>query len=279
MLLTNRVIFEDDTTLNDLSVKLNTWQSGTETLPIVAADDAIYIGSDAPFSFRFLKVSTVNDQASVASVALWDGSAWQSAVDVIDETAISGVTLAQSGNLRWKKSKDYSWAKQDTEDMTGSGLTTLKIYGLYWAKITFSADLKNTTALQYVGHKFASDEELQGFYPDLTSTVAGKFQSGKTTWDDQLIAASEVISRKLQSEGRTYSRNSILNPDLFTEACVHKAAEIIYSAFGDDYKDNREESKKNFKEAMEVGNFQIDFDQDTVLDPSENTRVVGLVRR
>lgn len=280
MLLNNRVIFKNNTALTDLSVKLNNIHSGTETVDIIALQDALYIGSDLPFNHRYIDVSTANDQASVISVSLWDGAEWVPAVDVIDQTVGSaGKTLSQSGIISWTPDKDESWMCEDsTEEI--SDLSTLKIYNMYWAKLSFSSDLKATTALKYVGHKFSNEEDLGGFYPELLkSSVKTAFQSSKTAWTEQLVEAAETIVRDLRKKGIVWSENQVLDWQKFSEASSHKTAEIIWNAFGKNEEDRAEGARKAYKEAFSQQVFNVDKDKDGRLDKSEKMIARGIVRR
>lgn len=282
--LTNRMIYSNNGVLSDLSITLNSIASGSSTLPVVALEDAFYVASDLPFNHLFIRVSTANILDSTMTVSLWDGSAFTAAVDLIDETAVGAKTLGQSGVVSFKLNKDSSWVKRDTDDGI-TGLTTLKIYDLYWAKITFSADLTLTTALSYIGHRFASEDDLKVFYPDLVlSTTKDKFESGKTDWNDQLIWASESVIRALKAEPnldlKIASASQILDYGVWTEATLHRCAEIIFNAFGDSYKDDRDKANLNYQNAMKVGQSRMDLNRNARLDPSlEDPRAAGVFRR
>ena len=73
MLLLNRIIFEDDTTLTDYSREMSDINAGTLPVVIVPADDALYIGSDLPFNHRYFIMSAMNAVAGSVSVSIWDG--------------------------------------------------------------------------------------------------------------------------------------------------------------------------------------------------------------
>ena len=283
MLTTNRVIWKDNATLKDLSRTLNNFMSGTQVIDFVAADDKLYIGAEVPFNHRYIHVSVVNDQASVVSVDLWDGDEWVPCVDIQDGTDVGGVSLARSGILRWSTPENSSWMKEEsTEDMTGSGISTLKVFGMYWARISFSGDLKNTTALKYVGHKFSEDEDLNGYYPDLNrSTVKTAFQQGKTDWMEQHVIAAEEVFRQLFNQRQAWSKSQIWEPENFTQAAVHKVAEIIYTSFGDEYEGRRDDARAKFKESMSDAIAKgVDVDEDGHYDDEERVGyTASFVRR
>lgn len=250
MLINQRVIWENNTTLTDISLEMNNLFSGTKTIDFVAADDYIYIGSDLPFNHRYFQVSSVNAAASVASVAIWDGSTWNNAVDVLDQTASSGATMAQSGILSWSTDRNKSWACEETTENIAA-LSTLKIYNMYWVRLGFSGDWTNTTALQYVGHRFCDDNVLTAIYPDLArSAVKTAHTAGKTNWNDQHVIAAEAIIAHLRKERVLASGSQIFGWEMFQHAGAHKVAQIIYASFGESKVEERDEAKRNYDEAM-----------------------------
>lgn len=281
MLVNNRVIHSDNGTLKDLSINLNDLYNGNGALPFVAAEDKLYIGSDMPFNHRYFCVQYANDQASVASVEIWDGSSWRAAVDVLDQTKdANGRSLTQTGILSWTCDKDYGFGLEDsTEDILE--LSTLKIYNMYWVRISFSHNLNTGTLLSYVGHKFSNDAQLEGYYPDLNrSDLKTAFKAGKTTWDDQHVLAAEEIIRDLRKGKVILSGNQILDFESFNDAAIHKCAEIIMRAMGDDYAENREAAIADYREALDKVYFPVDKDGDGKLDTEERTGYsIGLIRR
>lgn len=283
MLFKQRIIHGDNGTLIDLSAALNDLFASNGVLPIVALEDYIYIGSDLPFCHRYFKSAVANDQAAaISEIAIWDGNSWTPAVDVIDGTSVGGKTLAQSGIIQWTTNRNSAWTLEaSTEDMTSSGISTLKIYDFHWVRIKFSANLKATTALSYVGHRFSSDAELAGYYPDLLKTeVLGAFQSGKTSWDDQHCLAAEEIIVFLRKKQIIWSPNQLLNWEQFTLASVHKTAEIINSAFpGDDAGDIRKAAEKKFLTMINQGIFEVDRNQDGHVNRYERASNAGFIRQ
>lgn len=283
MLATNRVIWNDNGTLKDLSNKLNNFFSETQVIDYLTAQDKIYIGSDVPFNHRYVHVSVVNALAAALTVEIWDGNEWVAAVDVIDGTDVAGVPLAQSGIIRWATDKNETWGQEvSTENMTSSGLTSLKIYNMYWVRLSWSANLTGTLALGYVGHKFSKDEDLAGYYPDLNRTnVKTAFQSAKTDWTEQHILAAEELFRDIRNQRALWSKNQIFEWEPFTMAAVHKVAQIVYTAFGSEYESRRDEAYDRYKEALEGALSQgIDVDEDGHIEEGEHAGMtVGLFRR
>lgn len=282
LLQSSRIIFSDNGSLLDLSVLLNDYLTGSAVVPIVAADDALYIAGDFPFNHRYFDVSVANDQASAVTVETWDGKEWQACVDVFDQTSIGGVTLAQSGFISWVPERQRSWVKDDTNynGKTITGLSGVTIYDLYWVRIKFSADLKATTALKYVGHRFSRDLDLYSFHPDLQNTkVKTMFQAGKTTWDDQHYEAAQVIIRDLKSKNIALSENQILEWSKFREASCHACAEIVWRAFGKDFYPNADDAHKRYLEAFNAGIIGLDVNNNARTDSVERTIKTGQLYR
>jgi len=279
----NKIIFSDNTVLSDFSVELNDFRTKTATIPVVAADDLLFIGSSLPFNHRWFEVSTVNDQAAtISEIAVWDGTEFKDVVQIIDQTLSGGVTLAQSGYISWTTDKDESWLREDTNQNGEfiTGLENITIYDLYWARITFSDDLNASTALKFVGHKFANDDDLGGWYPDLNTTDAKtQFETGKTTWDDQHFQAANTIIKDLKAKNVIWSVNQILDWELFNQAAVHKLGEIIFRAFGDDFKDDKRDARNDYTAAMKLSLFNIDRNRNARLSPLEKGLRTGFMSR
>lgn len=282
MIMSSRIIWSDNGTLKDLSLDLGNFKSGTKVIDIVAAQDYIYLGSDFPFNHRYIDVSVANDLTSSISVDLWDGQSWKAANDEIDQSSIASVTLAQSGVLSWVKSTRETWSRWSTnnEGEQITGLTSVNILDLYWARLTFSGNLKSTTALEFIGHKFSDDNDLDILYPDLTRTaVMAQFKAAKASWKLQHIQAAEEIIKDLKKTSIIKSQNQILDWELFRDASVHKVAEIAFNAFGKDFFDNRDAARKLYKEELDKAIYNIDQNSNATLDVNERTIRQGSLYR
>jgi hypothetical protein len=278
MLLNNRVVLKDNLTLRDLSPSLNDLTADSEVLSLVAAEDKIYLGSDLPFNHRYFYLSAMNAVAGSVTVDIWDGSEWQPAVDVLDMTKVSGAPFARSGIIQWTTDRNRSWMRMaTTEDMSGSGLETQKIYNMYWVRLTFSANFAFTA--KYVGHRFSTDADLAGYYPDLNrSTVMSAHTTGKTSWEEQHILAAEEIIQRLRNEQTISSPAQIFNWGMFCIPSVHKVAWIIMNAFGKKYEEAKSDAAEAFSDAMDGLTFGVDRDADGHLDDDEGEPQAGLQR-
>jgi hypothetical protein len=279
MLINNRIIWEDNTTLIDVSKSLNDYFAQTVTFAYAVTDDYLYIGSDLPFTHRYFDIgSTPNAVASTVSVDIWDGDSWNAAVDVIDETSSGGASLAQDGIIRWSTDRYETWClEQSSEDIPA--LSTLKIYNKYWARLSWSASLTAGTILNYIGHKFSADTALAAYYPDLTrSDILDAFSTGKTNWHEQHILGSEEIIAELIKRDHIWTPDQIMNPEELERASVHKCAEIIMRALGNDYAALREKAIVDYRREMDSIMASYDVNENGHLDLFEKSRLGGLYR-
>lgn len=281
MLLNNRVILNQNGTLTDLSIALSDIHSQTVVVDYTDAVDYIYLGSDLPFNHRHFDLSVVNIVASTVSVDLWTGSEWVPAIDIIDQTSLAGASLGRDGIIAWRPDEDESsWSWDDTDDMSASGLQTLKIKGLYWARLSWSAELTDTMAFNYIGYKFTSDAELESEYPELAlSSLKTAFKAGKTDWNEQILVASEYIIQDLRQMNVITSMNQILDWRTFSKAAVHKTAEIIFRAFGDDYANNLLEANREYKKSLQLKQYNVDQNRDATLTEVETKPITTFLTR
>ena len=272
-----RFIYSNNGTLSDYSVQLENYHSGSLTCTLVAAEDAIYIGSRLPFNHLYFKVDTANSNASVMSISYYSGNGWTSVVDIIDETSSGGKSLAQSGFVTWTPNKNTGWHREDTENITA--LSDVTIYDLYWLKISFSADLSADVDLSWCGQIFADDNDLGSEYSDLArSAMISAFETGKTTWQEQHVTAAQVIVQDLIGKGLIIEKEQILERNDFKLAAVSKCAEIIYGGLGDDYKDNKEAARNEYRSRLGKILPKVDKDRNAIENDYERYTQGGLYR-
>lgn len=276
MLLFNRILYKSGSTLTDLSNDLNDPLSGTSVIPYQTGN-AIYLGSDYPFNHRYFDLKVVNANASALTIQLWNGGQWVNAAEVIDLTRTGGVSLAKSGIIGWVPDRAKAWTRTfDTSQTMASDFGTLKLYDLYWAKLTFSANLTGTLELSYVGHKFASDLDLTKRYPELSDiSLMDAFESGKTDWKEQCILASEELLSDLVNREIVRSDNEVLDWGIFNLSAIHKAAQIIYTGLGDAYKDKVAKAKLAYDNASDLKIYNVDLNENAILDDADKQNTTG----
>ena len=187
--MNNRIIFSDNGSLIDWSVKLNNYFTGHHTFTLNHSEDYIYIGSRLPFNHQYFNLSKFNTNTSVISVQYWEGNEWIECVEVVDETE----GFKKSGFIQFTPNKRYSWCMESTnyESDIVEGLEDVVIYDRYWVRLKFSATLTETK-IDWVGNIFCSDDDIYSEYPDLAKQeVLTSFKSGKCNWEEQRVKASE----------------------------------------------------------------------------------------
>ncbi len=249
-----RVIWSDNGTLIDVSKALGDFRRDSLTFVYTQVQDALYVGAELPFNHKYFDIGTANDVASVFSVAIWSGSAWNAAVDVKDETvtaAAATTSLAQSGFISWARDLTTGgWGQQpDSNNITA--LAGTRIFDLYWCRFTWSVTLKSTTTLKYIGERLSDDEDLFDLYPDLANaSLMSAYETGKTSWKDQEFAAADFIVKHLRRNGILFRKEQIMDETLLTEASVHKTAGIIYAGLGNGYRDRVKDCNERFNETV-----------------------------
>ena len=279
MLFNNRVVLKDNTVLSDLSSVLSDLSGDGQAFSLVAAEDSLYVGSDHPFNHRFfgVKPGANNSVTGIVAVDIWSGSAWNPAVDVQDYTKESGKSFAKSGLILWAPDRLKGWGLEATTENIPA-LSTLKIYNCYWVKLTFGGALAMT--LDYIGHKFAKDGDFNIYYGDLNRPTMREsfFETPTSNWDKIHCAAAEEVIRDLRARKIIWSPNQILDPDQFTDAATHKAAEIIYSPGNLGNEEKAEAAAKRYKEACNKMVFNVDKNGDARLETFEKAGTATLRR-
>lgn len=278
MLINNRVIYKDNLAFSDLSKVLCDPHDGAQRFQIVAAEDAIYVGSDLPFNNRFFLLGAKNVTPGTVSVAFWNGTTFAAAVDVQDLTSVAGVPFARSGLIRFDLPRNDGWRKvyDSTEITEISGLT---VRAQYWAKFTFSAAFD--FELKYLGFSFAKDTDLKTYYPQLLQESTMKSFNGgipMQNWDAVQVVAAEEVIEALKREQVVISGNQVLDTELFKNAQCHKLAQIVYGPGGLRNSETMELAEDRFNRAIAKRVFNVDENKNGRLDSFEKTEACILRR-
>lgn len=228
--------------------------------------DSIIIASDFPFNHLFIKIGTVNNEiAAQMSVSYYSQGGWVSVVDLIDDTN----SFSNSGYIEFTPNKNIYWKQCDSDEV--AGITTV-IYEKYWTKIEFDQTLTADVDLSFVGYKFSDDSDLFTEYPIFDdTTMKTVYKSGKTDWEEQAIKAGELIVADLQKKGIILGKEQILDRKKFIGASVCKTAEIIYSAFGNDYVNQKKDARIEYDNRLNLSQYSVDLNNDGILNQSEKT--------
>jgi hypothetical protein len=154
------------------------------------------------------------------------------------------------------------------------------VYDKYWMRISFNQNLKQNLVLNFIGYKFSDDSDLFAEFPifnDVNFLTA--FSSGKTNWEEQHAKAAELIIQDLQKGGVIVAPEQILDKKRFLGASVCKVAEIIFTAFGNDYLEQRKAAKEEYTSRLDLSQFNVDNDNDGILSPGEVVARQNWLRR
>lgn len=223
----------------------------------------IYMASDFPFNHFYVKMGGVVNSVLATMKVEYYTTGWTEAVEVRDET--NGFT--QDGFVEFTPNRNFGWAQ--TVDSSEAGVSTV-VYNKYWARISFTSDLDEQSEISFIGNKFSDDEDLFSEYPvfnDVNFLTA--FKAGKTNWEEQHIKAAELIIQDLQKKQVILGKEQILDRNKFLGASVCKAAEIIFTAFGNDYIEQRKIAKEEYSKRLDLSQYNVDLNGSGNLEPME----------
>jgi hypothetical protein len=270
-----RLFTNISSTLSDKSLPN---QDDTQTVSLVlGTSDYVYIAQRYPFTSIFMHMDTVNSNASVISAQYWDGIAWRDAVDLMDGTSTSGVTLAKSGMIQFSLDDEYTWNKVfDTEDsVSPTELQTLKVYNCYWARLKVSASLSAGTDSKEVGYCFTTSQRLKDFDVEIDSYLAS-FSATKTDWIDEIKTGSKLLVQDLKRMGLIVSSGQVIELDDVYVPATLRSLMLIYSHLGPSYKDKIEALQKEYSSALNIKRFTFDSNADGKLEQRE---ISGTIKR
>lgn len=205
--------------------------------------EVTFVGMAAPTILTCTPTALVTAVTSKFKVEYWDGTAWRTAVDVID----SSNGLKQSGMIQFSLSNKYSWCEiAETDDDTTNcpkALVGRYINDCYWLRLSpittgiYSAPNPLTrikrlcyafTTTAYIN---AIDVEAPSYYDSI--------KEGKTNWHEEIIHASEEMVLDLKRIGFIKSAGQIIEFDELYLACAWKTLGHIYYNLGKAYTENR----------------------------------------
>lgn len=277
----NRFLYSSNGVISDFSRELFRYSVGTATIPaFVGAQDYLYVAARAPFNHFFFKLDTPNTNPTALSLDVWDGTKWCPTYENVDET--KGFT--QSGYLYFVPNKNTPWSRESTnfEGEQVSGLTTISIYDMYWLRISSSADFSADVVFSWCGQKFSDDFDLGAEFPDLTrQSMLDSFNngSGKTDWEEQHAKAAELMTSDLITQGIITFKEQILIKEEFITSSVQKVAQIIYTSFGDDYKDQAAQCLAEYRSRLSKSVYRVDRTGDGILNDGEDRARQGFLSR
>ncbi len=265
-----RVIHSDNGVLSDKTIEAQ--NNDSIPLPIVAAEDAIYIGQAFPFNNFHIDMSTVNDAASSISIEYWNKE-WNQAVDILDETKLAGATFGEDGVIQFSPDRNVGgWTRvsdprQETDPSWG--LSSIAAFDLYWIKLTFSADFNAASVLNSISYAFSNDILLEGIEPEIDEYKNAWGGASKSDWVEQIKIASQQVVADMKSREFIVHSGNVLRIDDVSMPTSYKTLVNIYAILGKDFTEKREFFVKRYNELMSKKRFTIDKDNDGFADRSE----------
>ena len=262
-------IFHDNLEITKELVRLNGIHADVD----YELGDFIYIASDLPFNHFFLKMATPVNNVPASMKVEYYGSGWNEVVDLKDETN----ALFNTGFVEFTPNKNAGWSMASSSVDFGLGKV---VYDKYWIRISFNATLKANCELSFLGNKFSDDIDLFHEYPIFNNTdFLTAFEADKGDWEVQHVKAAEVIIADLIKKRVIIAPEQILDRRKFIGASVCKVAEIIYSAFGNDYLVQKKEAYDEYHRRLDLSQYSTDTNNNAILEPVDTQARQGWLSR
>jgi hypothetical protein len=235
--------------------------------------DFIYIATDLPFNHFYLKHAPPANNIPATMKLEYYSNGWTEVIDLKDETN----AIFTDGFVEFTPNRDSTWSRVSSS--ADFGLTKI-VYDKYWIRISFDATLKPNCELSFLGNKFSDDVDLFHEYPIFNNTdFLTAFESGKTNWEEQHVKAAEVIIADLVKKRVIIAPEQILDRRKFIGASVCKVAEIIFTAFGNDYLEQKKEASAEYHRRLDISQYSVDANSNAILEPVETQTRQGWLSR
>lgn len=202
----------------EVSQKTNSLADDPVLLPLLTTS-SFYLGFKKRFTTRHFDFLVPNTTPTSISVEFWDGLAWVTVLDVIDQT--NGFT--QSGFLSWIN--DAGWKKQT--------IAPIDDRELYYVRLKVSVDIDAGTSLQSVLNLFCDEDLLRDHYPELVSD-SRYLPPGRTSLVGQLKAGKDKVVTRLLQDHIITDESQIIDINPMALAAVHATAEVILTPIARD---------------------------------------------
>lgn len=273
-----RVFFKDVVNVSEITKEINRYKSDTYLLTMTTSD-AIYVATDFPLNHLYVKMGeVVNTVSSVMEISYWSASGWTPVANINDYT----YGLTESGFIDFTPDINESWLRQDTNSsgVTIDELSDVKVYGQYWIKIKFDTNLLPAIELEWIGNKFSDDVDLFSEFPIFNdSTFLTGYEAGKTNWEEQHIKAADLIIQDLKRKNIILGKEQILERDVLLPAATAKVAEIIFNAFGNDYRQQRQDAAIEYSKRIDLSKFVVDLNENAIKDQADIISSQGWLNR
>jgi hypothetical protein len=186
------VFYDDNGTFSDFTLEAENYILDTLTLPVVAAEDQLYIGYRKPFSDIYFEIETPF-ATNELTFEYWNGTVW-TALAVIDRTN----NFKRSGFQNWD------------QDIADWATTLVNNIDQYWIRISFSTD--ETLILNGINTVFTTDIDLEEKYRNIA-----QFRNPN---DTSFIATHQAVRKDIIQKIRNQKTLKI-------SSITHNIADIV----------------------------------------------------
>lgn len=263
-----RVLKYDGTTFSDLS--LDNQNESTNLDLALTTTDYIYLGQYFAFNNFFINLDTANASASILSLEYWNGSEWKSALDLLDGTSLSGVTLSQSGVVQFSPDRLYGWNRvSDTSETSApTEMQSLTIYNMMWLRFKPTINIDALTDAFSISYAFTSSQQLNNHDIEINNYY-DRFAVGKTDWNNEIVTASRYLVADLKRKNIVQDHAQILRFDDVSLACEWKTLEHIYNNMGKAYVEKRDDARTQYDKYISIRERSLDKNNDASLSMDE----------
>ena len=263
-----RVLKYDGTTFSDLS--LDNQNESTNLDLALTTTDYIYLGQYFAFNNFFINLDTANASTSILSLEYWNGSEWKSALDLLDGTSLSGVTLSQSGVVQFSPDRLYGWNRvSDTSEASApTEMQSLTIYNMMWLRFKPTINIDALTDAFSVSYAFTSSQQLNNHDIEINNYY-DRFAVGKTDWNNEIVTASRYLVADLKRKNIVQDHAQILRFDDVSLACEWKTLEHIYNNMGKAYVEKRDDARTQYDKYISIRERSLDKNNDASLSMDE----------
>jgi hypothetical protein len=200
------VLFDDNGVFSDFTLEAENYILDTLTLPIVAAEDNLYIGYHKPFSDLYIEIDTAF-ATNEPKVEYWNGTTW-----AILQTKDRTNNLKRSGFVEWDQNIS-DWAVNAVNNVS-----------LFWVRLVFTAD--ETLVLKGINTVFATDIDLEEKYRNISEF---KNQNDTTFIATHQSVRNDIVQKirnqkNLKIDSVTGNMSDIVVWDLLDRTQLNQAA-------------------------------------------------------
>lgn len=281
-MLDNKILLEIKSSISSTFAdhKINLGDPTRDSVTKTFADsDYIYIGFFKPIKAFYIDLATANTNDITLSFEYYNGSAWTTLSNAIDET--NGLT--RSGFIQWPES-DF---KDSTDNLLWDA-NEVDSLEKYWVRISFSAASSETT-FNFIGLVFSDDTSLLTQLPYANDT---QLLSGQSNHLKYHVSARDEIINKLESKGY-FKIDTDNNVDRITPwdlldinqvklGAIYLVLSKIYfnlsDAVDDQWIDKSERLYERYDKMISNIRVSIDQDDDGETDNGERMKPVNISR-